>query len=74
MCPGSNIRNSSSVQGPSVEHDKMTGQKVKQKKSALYSKIDTITTVMQVVKTSINNKEVNVMFDSGSDRSFIREG
>ena len=30
-------------------------------------------TIMQVVKTNINNKEINVMFDSGSDRSFITE-
>ena len=36
-----------------------------------YSKSNNMTTVMQVVKTAIAGVEVNVMFDSGSDRSFI---
>ena len=36
-----------------------------------YSKSDNQTTIMQVVKTVIGGVEVNVMFDSGSDRSFI---
>ena len=59
-----------------VEHDNGRSETETQKKSTLFSKTNCITTVMQVVKTSVNNRDVyvNVMFDSGSDRSFIREG
>ena len=37
----------------------------------LYSKTDHCNTLMQVVKTKIKDTSVNVLFDSGSDRSFI---
>ena len=36
-----------------------------------YQKSDNMTTVMQVVKANMAGAEVNIMFDSGSDRSFI---
>ena len=36
-----------------------------------YTRTKNATTIMQVVKTKIAGAEVNVMFDSGSDRSFV---
>ncbi|RUS68645.1 hypothetical protein EGW08_023593 [Elysia chlorotica] len=36
-----------------------------------YSNSQSMSTVMQVVHTQINGVDVNVMFDSGSDRSFV---
>lgn len=64
------IENKTQDQGgvPStVEHDRPTDAQI------TYSKTKTGNTVMQVVKTYIKGVEVNVMFDSGSDRSFITD-
>lgn len=38
----------------------------------LYSNSGTLNTIMQVVQTQIRGQIINVLFDSGSDRSFVK--
>ena len=55
-----------SVLHSTVEHDNDTNHI-----GVSYANSKTLNTVMQVVKTKINGVGVNVMFDSGADRSFV---
>ncbi|GFR71744.1 Gypsy retrotransposon integrase-like protein 1 [Elysia marginata] len=56
-----------------VKHDIDNDREKTAVKSVFYSETQNMTTIMQVVKTNLKGKEINVMFDSGSDRSFITQ-
>ena len=55
---------SSSIRGGADSGDTTPG--------TLYSHSGTFNTLMQVVQTKIGGQNVNVLFDSGSDRSFVK--